>query len=170
MTTPRFRNILVAIDFSACSDAALSYGRILARTFGATLHVLHVVEAAAARDWLGAGHIAAALPELKTSLEDGRRARLEALITADDRKALGAVSILRSFEPAGEAITDQARSNQIDLIVIGTHGRQGLSHLVMGSVAEHVVRSAPCPVLVVRAPDAEPDSSDDSDTPSTQAT
>lgn len=150
-TPGEFRHILVATDFSACSDAALAHGRALARTFDGTFRVLHVVEAAAARDWLGADAVAAALPELRSSLETAQRTRLDGLLTADDA-ALGAVAVMRSFEPPGEAIVDEARANHCDLIVIGTHGRKGLAHLVMGSVATAVVRSAPCPVLVVPAP------------------
>jgi nucleotide-binding universal stress UspA family protein len=148
------KNILVATDFSECSDAALRYGRALARQFGARLHVLHVVETVLA-DSLGVYGYASVVPELQLELEESDRKRLESLISADDRQMLQATTTLCSFDTPAHAIDDYARSEKVDLIVIGTHGRRGLSHLVLGSVAEKVVRTAPCPVLTVRVPEHE---------------
>jgi nucleotide-binding universal stress UspA family protein len=147
-------NILVATDFSECSAAALNYGRALARQFGARLHVLHVVEMAVTGGFGIDGYVGP-MVDMQSTIEESEKAQLEALITADDRAALGAKTIIRSFETPARAIDEYARAERIDLIVIGTHGRRGLSHLVMGSVAEKVVRSAFCPVLTVRTPEHE---------------
>ena len=85
-------------------------------------------------------------PREKGSSED-----LDGLMRDDDRTALGAVGVvIRGTNPA-ETIVAYAKANSIDLIVTGTHGRGGIKHLLMGSVAERVVRTAPCPVLTVRA-------------------
>ena len=144
------KNVLVATDFSECSDAALAYGRALAGTFGARLHVLHVVEFAGAADVMGIGGYAVTLPNLYKELEDSARQRLDQLISESDCRILGAKVQLVTGETPAHAIVEYAKAEPIDLIVVGTHGRRGISHLVMGSVAEKVVRVAPCPVLTVR--------------------
>lgn len=121
------RNVLVATDFSPFSDQAVRAALALARHYGAALHLLHVVhhapERAAALDRLGA------LAEAQT---DGVR------FTAS-------VAVGR---PAAEIVRYASRE-QMDLIVVGTHGRTGLRHAVMGSVAEAVVRTARCQVLTI---------------------
>lgn len=146
------KNILVATDFSECSDAALMYARALAGQFGARLRVLHNVEFRGAVDVAGMGVFSTSSPDLLAELENDARNRLNALLSDSDRELLGAEPVLCEGAPAAEAIVDYAASQNIDLIVLGTHGRRGLSHLLLGSVAEHVVRSAPCPVLTVRPP------------------
>ena len=147
-------NILVATDFSDCSEAALNYGRALARQFHARLHVLHVVDMAITGGFGIDGYVGPML-DMQSTIEESERAQLDALVTADDRESLGAKAVIRAFETPAQAIDEYARAEHIDLIVIGTHGRRGLSHLVMGSVAEKVVRSASCPVLTVRRPERE---------------
>lgn len=148
------KNILVATDFSDCSTAAFAYGRALAHQFGAKLHVLHAVETSGI-DLAGVDTYVANFPELGIAIEEDARKALDALLTADDRATIGAKAILRMRETPARAIVDYAADEPIDLIVIGTHGRRGVSHLVMGSVAEKVVRTAPCPVLTVRHPERE---------------
>jgi nucleotide-binding universal stress UspA family protein len=103
----RLKRILVATDFSEPSDAAVSYGRELARSFGAHLQIVNVVD------------------------------NLAALVS-------GTLAV---------AIVNYSKEAEIDLIVMGTHARGG--HFLMGSVAETIVRSAPCPVLTVRHPEHE---------------
>jgi nucleotide-binding universal stress UspA family protein len=148
------KNILVATDFGEASEAALNYGRELARTFGATLHVLHVVENLAATVYGAEGYVAT-LPDLQRDIEADERRRLDEVITDEDRRTLHATpTTVVSSQPAA-AIVDYARSARVSLIVMGTHGRGALAHLVMGSVAERVVRLAPCPVLTVRHPEHE---------------
>ena len=142
------KNILVATDFSEPSGVALAYGRDLARNYNARLHVVHVVEDVLLRYAAEAGMIGA---DLQTDLETRARRDLDALVRDDDRKELGAVAVvIRSMNVAG-AIVEHAKSNSIDLIVTGTRGRGAIQHLLMGSVAERVVRTAPCPVLTVHA-------------------
>jgi nucleotide-binding universal stress UspA family protein len=147
------KNVLVATDFSEPSDAALAYGRELARAFGSTLHVLHVVENLAAR--AAADAYPMMLPEMQREIEDAAWKRLEAMLTSADRKNLGATPAVRTGMSPAAGIVEYAREKQIDLIVMGTHGRGAVAHLLMGSVAERVVRTAPCPVLTVRHPEHE---------------
>jgi nucleotide-binding universal stress UspA family protein len=148
------KNILVATDFGEAADSALSYGRELASRFGATLHVLNVVENFYVTTF-GAETYAAFVPEMQRELENAARKRLdEALIDSDGSGPATRPSVMTSGS-AAYAIVDYARENTIDLIVMGTHGRGALAHLMMGSVAERVVRLASCPVLTVRHPQHE---------------
>jgi nucleotide-binding universal stress UspA family protein len=148
------KHILVATDFSEASDAALRYGRSFARTYGATLHVLHVVDDIATR----ATELSAALASserMQLELEQQGRARLEALLDEEDRRDLHARPIVITSPAPAQSILAYAGEHNVDLIIIGTHGRSGLARLFMGSVAQHVVRLAPCPVLTVRHPERE---------------
>ena len=145
-------NILVATDFGEAADAALGYGRELAGRFGATLHVLHVVEDIAVA--FAVETYSAVVPEIQEEVETAARRRLHELIVDSDGSGPRTTSALRKGPPT-ETIVDYAREHGIDLIVMGTHGRGALAHLVMGSVAERVVRLAPCPVLTVRHPEHE---------------
>jgi len=144
------KNVLVATDFSEWSDAAIIYARALAGTFGARLHILHAVEFVATADVMGV-----AVPDLYKGVESAARQQLEGLISETDREIFGARPVLVTGGTPAQAIIDYAKKAEIDLIVLGTHGRRGLSHMVMGSVAERVVRLAPCPVLTVRQPERE---------------
>ena len=134
-----FTRILVPTDFSASSAAALDYARTLAARFGASLHLLHVLE----NDFL------------RPMVADPRAAdtaalrQLGELLTAEERRR-GAVTVVRRSDAIAEEIVDYARSSGVDLIVIGSHGRTGLAHFLKGSVAERVVRNAPCMVLTSR--------------------
>ena len=147
----RLTHIVVATDFSEPSQTALTYGRELARTFGATLHVLHVADNLVAR--LGAEYYPVAVPDLQKDIEDAAWKRLDTLLTPEDREQLRATPVMRTSTSAAAAIVDYAKDAAIDLIVMGTHGRGGVSRLFMGSVAERVVRTAPCPVLTVHQPE-----------------
>jgi nucleotide-binding universal stress UspA family protein len=142
------KNILVATDFSEPSAVALAYGRDLARTYGARLHVLHVVDDVVLRYAPEAGLMT---PDPQVELEKVARRFLDELITDDDRRTLDVVPVLDRDINYAAAITRYAKANAIDLIVAGTHGRGAVKHLLMGSVAERVVRTAPCPVLTVRS-------------------
>lgn len=150
----KLQNVLVATDFSEPSETALTYGRDFARAFGARLHVLHVVDSLSARTTAGESY-AMDLAGLQRQVEERARERLETLVREDDRRELGAVPVLRTSSSPALAIVEYAKEAGIDLIVVGTHGRSGVSHLLMGSVAERVVRTAPCPVLAVRHPQHE---------------
>jgi nucleotide-binding universal stress UspA family protein len=135
--------ILVATDFSDASAAALDYGRSLARTFGASLHVLHVRENTFLRPVPGDPFV------LKAAAER----HLEDRLTDDDRAELRAVTALEISDNPAEEIVKYAKARDIGLIVMGTHGRGTMAQLLVGSVAEKVVRTAPCPVLTVRHPE-----------------
>jgi nucleotide-binding universal stress UspA family protein len=143
-------NILVATDFGEASEAALRYGRELAKRFDARLHVLTVAENIAIATF-GAETFAAIAPQLQEEIEAAARQALgEALIDSDHSGPVTLGVVLTSSSPA-TAIVDYAHDHDINLIVMGTNGRGVLEHFLMGSVAERVVRLAPCPVLTVRA-------------------
>lgn len=140
------KNILVATDFSEPSGVALAYGRDLARNYNARLHVLHVVEDLLMRY---APEIGTFSTDFQKDLDAAAGRQLAALITDDDRKLLHAVGVVeRGLNPA-DRIVRYAKEHSIDLIVTGTHGRGAVKHFFMGSVAERVVRTAPCPALTV---------------------
>jgi nucleotide-binding universal stress UspA family protein len=139
------KNILVATDFGPAADAALAYGRSLATQFDATLSVIHVAE----NYFLRPSAIDPAV------LKAAAARHLEERLTAADRVMLNAHAVLELSDRPANTITAYANRNGIDLIVMGTHGRTGLAHVLMGSVAEQVVRTAPCPVLTVRQPEHE---------------
>jgi nucleotide-binding universal stress UspA family protein len=147
------KHILVATDFDEAADAALAYGRTLARTFGATLHVLHVADDVYMR--LGGDSYASVLPDLQRDIEKAASDRLDAVLVDNDPNPLPVKKVVITSAATAMAITEYAREAKIDLIVMGTHGRGGVAHVLMGSVAERVVRTAPCPVLTVRHPEHE---------------
>ena len=135
--------ILVATDFSDASEVALEYGRALARTFGASLHLLHVMENTFLRP----------SPSDPYLLKAGAAKHLGERLSADDRVTLHAHAALETSDDPAETIVKYAGEHQIGLIVMGTHGRGGMARMLTGSVAEKVVRTAPCPVLTVRHPE-----------------
>jgi nucleotide-binding universal stress UspA family protein len=140
-------SVLVATDFGETSRAALDYGRNLAKAFGGTLHLLSVVDTAVA---VSAAEFYSA-SNLETELVEEAQRGLDALLTTDDRERLHAVpAAVRASGSVAAAIVEYAKQTHVDVIVVGTHGRGPIAHFFMGSVAEHVVRHAPCPVLVVR--------------------
>ena len=134
-----FTRILGPTDFSKPSDAALAHARRLAGTTGATLHVLHVVDNMFLR---------AVLADPR-DYETAAMRQLQDRVPIEDRGAPAILAVERSDEPADE-ITSYARRHEIELIVMGTHGRGHMAHLLLGSVAEKVARTAPCPVLTMR--------------------
>ena len=134
------QHILVPIDFSQDSEHAVDTAVGLARQFQARLtllHAIHIPEAAEV-------NLAAYMDKIRSEADQSMTPRLkrvqDAGATAEAVTVVGAPS---------QAIVDTARDRQADLIVMGTHGRTGLRHMLIGSVAERVVRMAPCPVMVV---------------------
>jgi nucleotide-binding universal stress UspA family protein len=146
------KSILVATDFSEPSEVALAYGRDLARSYESTLHVLHVVEDVNLRYGPEVGIVTA---EVQNDLEARARRDLDARITDDDRRTLKIVPCVESRLSVPGGITDYAQQHTIDLIIVGTHGRGPVKKFFVGSVAERVVRTAPCPVLTVRQHERE---------------
>jgi universal stress protein A len=144
----KIKKILVAVDFSKLSYAALDYAIDLARELGARLTVLYVVEPLefAGVDVLGGTPIATQ-SIVDEHLKQARR-ELERVKTKRLAGLEGATTAVRMGRPA-EEIVAAAGKGKSNLIVLGTHGRSGLSHLLMGSVSERVVRHAQCPVVVV---------------------
>jgi nucleotide-binding universal stress UspA family protein len=149
----RMKNVLVATDFSEPSEAALQYGRELARTFNAMLHVVHVADNV--YTLYGGETYAVALPDLQREIEEAVQRQVTALLNEEDRTALQAKAVVVTGVGKADAIVAYAQAHQIDVIVMGTHGRGALGHLFMGSVAERVVRMATCPVLTVHQPEHE---------------
>lgn len=143
------KNVLVATDFGAASDAALLYGVELARRFGARLHVVHVTSDLAAFPNAGAG-LPLAVGPTQQALEDEARRELENLLPEPERSALGARLVVITSARAASAILTYAHDCDIDLVIVGTHGRRGLGYFFLGSVAQQVSRLAQCPVLTVR--------------------
>ena len=149
----KLENILVATDFGDASASALTYGWALARTFGARLHVLHVTQNVLM--CMGPEAAGVDFAAVQARLDTSAMNQLNSIIADDDRRELHASGVIRSGTSPAHEIVVYADSAKIDLIVIGTHGRGAMAHLFMGSVAERVVRSAPCPVLTVRHPEHE---------------
>jgi len=144
-----FRRILVPTDFSPASQAALAQARQLAEHFGSSLQIVHVAEEPASSSGFVADGFAPASDDMREGQLARARQTLAALVSASDRKRLHVrTDVLTGV--AATAIVDYAAATGTNLIVMGTHGRTGLAHLLMGSVAEHVVRTAPCAVLIVR--------------------
>jgi nucleotide-binding universal stress UspA family protein len=148
------KRILVATDFDEAADVALEYGRELARCFGASLDVLHVADNMIARGLTGEGFMAA-YPELQHEVEQTAEKLLAERISDEDRTTLHARAVVRTSTSPALAIVEYAQSAGIDLIVMGTHGRGAMAHFLVGSVAERVVRTAPCPVLTLKHPEHE---------------
>lgn len=146
--------ILVATDFGEAADAALQYGRALARAFGASLTVLHVAEDLLTASFGIEGYVGG-YPDFQRSIEEGARKQLDARLSEQDRTDLGAIAVLRTSSSPALTIVNYARDVNADLIIMGTHGRGAMAHLLMGSVAERVVRTASCPVLTVKHPEHE---------------
>jgi nucleotide-binding universal stress UspA family protein len=145
--TPIMTRILVPVDFSPGSEHALAYAAALTLRVGAHLGLLHVVEDPTASAW--SEYYVPDLARWRADLVAGAEKRIAAC-----RAALtGAPPEIDTAVRVGHAastIVEFARTERFDLIVMGTHGRTGLTHLLMGSVAERVVRTASCPVLTVR--------------------
>ena len=125
------------IDFSVCSIRALRYGEELARRFGAEIVLLHVDQPLVLES------------ELAETRRSANEEELEALVALLRDRGIRARSVVCSGGPA-EQVMKAAAAEHADLIVMGTHGRTGLAHVLMGSVAESVVRRATCPVVTVR--------------------
>jgi nucleotide-binding universal stress UspA family protein len=148
---PDLRRILVPTDFSAPSRSAIAFARNLASRLGASLHLIHVLD-----DPFVTGAFAPEVyvpppADLRDRWIAGAEELLGAQLTADEHALFRSTQEV-VFGPPARAIADYAATHDIDLIVMGTHGRGAVAHLFIGSVAERVVRTAPCPVLTVREP------------------
>ncbi|MGE3276446.1 MAG: universal stress protein [Vicinamibacterales bacterium] len=147
------KSVLVPTDFSETSEVALRYGRALAEKFDATLHLVHVVQEPFAQPWAVEAY-GFSLASLQEQWQQDAAHRLDEALPEAERAASHAKVCTILGHPVVELLR-YAEEQQVDLIVMGTHGRGPLGHMVMGSVAERIVRKAPCPVLTVRHPERE---------------
>lgn len=143
------KKILCATDFSDASKNALRYANEFARSMDATVVILHIVEPRPITTDMSVAYI-----PIETDLEKAAEDDLAQLVVDEKYKGITATRIVLIGE-ASEMILQQAKTQDVDLIILGSHGRSGLSRLLMGSVAEAVVRKAPCPVLIVKANEKE---------------
>jgi nucleotide-binding universal stress UspA family protein len=150
------RRILVPVDFSPASRAALEYAVFLARRFDAGVEVLHVWEPPL---YVGP-EITITAPGRAVTLAEFARTEasrgMEEFLASLDRAGLPSLNGRVDSGPPAATILRVATDEHCDLIVMGTRGRTGLAHALLGSVAEKVVRRASCPVVTVHAPDGKP--------------
>lgn len=144
---PSIRNILCPIDFSETSSEALEYTVQLAKANSASIHILTVMEPLVFNE---------TIPDNYAKIADEMREAREHLLdkTAEDLQVVAphvkiTTQLITQFD-AADAILEVANENAIDLIIMGSHGRRGLSRVLMGSVAESVMREANCPVLILK--------------------
>lgn len=145
----KVEKVVCPTDFSPCASHALELAVLVARSFGAELHVLHAV-VLHAEDPHNPAHHLPNLEEVEALLERTAASALARDIAPHADGVLRILQVQRRAPFAGEAILGYADEVGADLIVMGTHGRRGLAHVLLGSVANEVVRRASCPVLTVR--------------------
>ncbi len=141
----KIRRILITTDFSEYAACALDYALSLADAHDADLHILHVVEHKHTKAKKGAKQRKASTK----TLEENARRKMNKFVAERIEPTVAVRPIVLAGHPASE-IVRYARSHSIDVIVIATHGRTGLAHAFLGSIAEKVVRYSPVPVLAVK--------------------
>ena len=135
------RRVLFATDFSPCSEAALPYGIGICRRYDATLYTVSVVSAEITYD---------AQPPDPFYLRHSAEKRMARIVSSGMFEGIEHLEFIREgFDSVSKVLLDLIDSHHIDLIVLGMHGRGGIKKLVLGSVAEEIVNSAPCSVLTV---------------------
>jgi universal stress protein A len=149
------QHVLVPIDFSNTADRALEYALALAQQLQARLTLLHVLHLTP----LAMGDMTTGVPVTALdALETEAHQLLQASLDRVQHAGLQGDCLLVQGTPT-HTIVETAGEQEVDLIIMGTHGRTGLAHVLLGSVAEHVIRQAPCPVLVMRKTMDVPDTS-----------
>lgn len=141
-------SILVPIDFSDNSKKALRYAVPFAQQFNASLTLMYVVEPTIYPSDFGFGQVG--FPNVEKELQENASEQLRELIATLVPATVQSYSVVDSGIPFVE-ITSYAREKNIDLIIVATHGKTGVEHILFGSTAEKIIRKSPCPVLVVRA-------------------
>lgn len=136
--------ILVAVDFSKESNLAAKFAVSMAKEYRARLYVLHVYDPLPEYDYLHEDYNKKRMEQLQEELSS--------LIPDKVKAGLEVQEILVEERAVHHTIVEKAKELGVEVIVIATHGRTGLAHVLVGSVAEHVVRYAPCPVFVIRNP------------------
>jgi universal stress protein A len=149
MNMARIRNVLVPVDFSRHSDAALDYAIQLARVLAAKIYLAHAYQI----EVFATPEGPYAIPEsVLAGIREGAQAQASALQERVSKQDIPCETLVRMGN-AAQSILDIAMTLPADLIVMGTQGHTGWKHLLLGSVAERIVRLAPCPVLTVKAGD-----------------
>ena len=143
------RKILAPTDFSELSLGAHRHVQEFARRFGAEVHILNVLEPIVLPGEAGMTPISSS--SFDAEREESALERLHQIASSEEYEGIQVETWIASGR-ASSAINSWAVQHGADLIVIATHGRTGLGHLIFGSTAERVVREAPCPVLTVRPP------------------
>lgn len=144
------KHILVPTDFSDASKLAVNAATLLADRLGAKLTLVHVHDPGALRPPAQIGFSPRQQKDLDAQVRDAHRASLEKLKKTVEEKVSDVGADLVEHSSAAQGVVDHAKKIGADLIVIATHGRTGLKHLLIGSVAERVVRLSPIPVLSLR--------------------
>lgn len=148
---PEIRQILVPVDFSPCSMAALEQAGALSKPLGAAIDLLHVWEIPSFAPPVGIAHTATADQTLVDLLRGRAEQAMAGLLAEARSRGIEIRSTRCDPGVVAPRVLEAARDGGYDLIVAGTHGRTGLSRFLIGSVAERLVRHAPCPVLTVRS-------------------
>ncbi len=157
MKTPDIKSILVPVDFSEMTGKILEYAEFLAHKFEAdlaVLHVVHVPSLAEAGSWMDPIISPSVEKDIREQMTKGAGLQLDKILSGIDNNDRKIFKVVKEGLPF-EQIVKYAGENDIDLIVMGTHGRTGLSHLIIGSVAERVVRRAPCSVFCINPGEAD---------------
>jgi nucleotide-binding universal stress UspA family protein len=141
--------ILAPTDFSSHSEGSVRFACELAERLGAELHLIHVLSDVVVPAGPDPMLISSMPPEYYREIEDQSRQTLESLCAPDWPRPPRVVTEVRWGDPVDE-INAYASEKGVDVIVVATHGRTGLAHVLLGSVAERIVREAPCPVLTIR--------------------
>jgi nucleotide-binding universal stress UspA family protein len=145
----RINRILFPTDFSPCATQALDHALYLANKYKASLHVLHAIVLHEDDPHDPSAHFTD-IAEIQQRLQDLARVEMQAAISARPDATGEVVMRQRRGISAADVILEYAALENIDLVVMGTHGHRGLGHLLLGSIAERVVRFSPCPVLTIR--------------------
>jgi nucleotide-binding universal stress UspA family protein len=140
------RNIMVTTDFSEFSTVAIDYASSLALLYGAKIHLVHVIQSGVV---LGVHNMELDTTALMSGLEANAQEEMRKFVYWKVKNNTNIEQVILRGEPHRE-IVSYAQSHEIDLIVIASHGRTGLAHMLMGSVAEKVLRLSPIPVLAVK--------------------
>jgi len=143
------KKVLVPIDFSDYSKNSLRYAVNFAKQFNAEIYLIYVLEPVIYPPDFSMGQIA--IPSINAEWDERAREELENLAKTEIPDGINVKTILKNGKPFLEII-DTASEENIDLIIIATHGHSGVEHILFGSTAEKVVRKAPCPVLTLREP------------------
>ena len=142
------KKVLLATDFSECAKTAEEYAAAFADQFQAELHVLHVV---VDTNWMATdfGAALALTPDHFEEMQKSAKRAIDKIVVESVKRGGPGIGVVRLGDPPLEVVK-YASEYGIDLLIVGTHGRGGVMHLLLGSCAEKVVRTAQCPVLTVR--------------------